>query len=314
MFLLAIGTSLGGFLPITTVVVNWFERNRSMALGLVTGGVGLGGALAQFTAISIDTLGWRETTFASGIIILAIGLPASSLIRARPEDHGWELDGGPARERPGRRPRSGRALVRPERDYTLREALHTRQFWFIGLGHAASLLVVSAVSVHAIAHLRESMGFSIPRAQFILTIVVLSQSAGTLAGGWLGDRLNKQVIVVGCMFGHAAALILLANASATWMVFVFGVVHGICWGVRGPLMAAIRADYFGRSAFGLIFGASQALVVLGLIGGPLLAGVLYDTTGTYKAGFTILAMLAAAGSLFFVMSPPPKRSLPAGGA
>jgi MFS family permease len=109
------------------------------------------------------------------------------------------------------------------------------------------------------------------------------------------------------MVGHAAALLLLATASAYWMVVVFALLHGLSWGTRGPLMAAIRADYFGSAAFGTISGVSSMVTMLGMVGGPLIAGILADRTGSYRLGFTVLALLAFLGSVFFLLAkrPPP---------
>jgi MFS family permease len=115
------------------------------------------------------------------------------------------------------------------------------------------------------------------------------------------------------MVGHAAALLMLAFAHAFWMVAAFGVLHGLAWGMRGPLMSAIRADYFGSAAFGTITGISSMIVMLGMMAGPLVAGILADRTGSYALGFSILAALAALGSVFFVLArrpPPPDRLAP----
>jgi MFS family permease len=70
-------------------------------------------------------------------------------------------------------------------------------------------------------------------------------------------------------------------------------------------MAAIRADYFGRAAFGKILGVSNMVIIVGTISGPVIAGLLYDQTGNYRLGFDILAGIAAAGSIFFILARPP---------
>src|SRR2546425_2673730 len=67
------------------------------------------------------------------------------------------------------------------------------------------------------------------------------------------------------MLGHATALMVLALASAYWIVLLFAVLHGLSWGMRGPLMAAIRADYFGSASFGTITGVSSMIVMFGMI-------------------------------------------------
>ena len=92
------------------------------------------------------------------------------------------------------------------------------------------------------------------------------------------------------------------------MVVVFAILHGLAWGMRGPLMAAIRADYFGSGSFGMISGISSMVVMLGMIAGPLVAGILADRTGSYVTGFTVLAAFSALGSVFFLLA---RRPLPA---
>jgi MFS family permease len=79
-------------------------------------------------------------------------------------------------------------------------------------------------------------------------------------------------------------------------------------------MSAMRADYFGSASFGTITGVSSMVVMLGMMGGPLVAGILADRTGSYEIGFSVLAGLAALGSVFFWLArrPPPPRRLPAG--
>ena len=85
------------------------------------------------------------------------------------------------------------------------------------------------------------------------------------------------------------------------MLVAFAVLHGSAWGLRGPFMAAMRGDYFGRRQIGMIIGLSSLVVVIGQIGGPMVAGVLADMTGNYRTGFTVLALLAGSGSLFFLL-------------
>src|SRR5204863_7632672 len=98
-------------------------------------------------------------------------------------------------------------------------------------------------------------------------------------------------------------------AATLWMVLAFAVVHGAAWGLRGPFMQAIRADYFGRSAIGMILGLSLMIIVVGQVGGPMIAGIFADLTGNYRAGFTIIAFLAFIGALFFILAVKPQRPL-----
>src|SRR6185295_10769748 len=130
----------------------------------------------------------------------------------------------------------------PDRDFTAREALHTPAFWLLALGHGFALFVVSAVNVHAITHMKEGLGYSLE------------------AGSFVGDRYDKRMLSAACMFMHMAGLLSLTYAVNHAMVIAFAVMHGFGWGLRGPFMQALRADYFGRSAIGMILGLSFMIV------------------------------------------------------
>jgi sugar phosphate permease len=304
-FIMSIGASLCGYLSITFAAVQWFERRRATAIALTSAGFAIGGIAVRITVISLEELGWRETAVLSAIILLVMGLPLAQVIRFRPSDHGLRVDGDPE-DSPALA--AARLLeAGGSRDFTLREAMRTRAFWFVSFGHASALFIVSAMNVHLISHLIESLDYSLGLAATITTVLPLVFLIGTLLGGPIGDRFNKRWLVVICMFMHASGLLLLAHAANVLMVMGFMVLHGLGWGLRGPQMAAIRADYFGRSAFATILGVSNLVIIIGTISGPVIAGYMYDQTGNYRVGFDILAIIAAAGSIFFVLAPRPAR-------
>ena len=172
--------------------------------------------------------------------------------------------------------------------------------------------MVHAVSVHSITHLKQGLGYTLEQASFVYTLLTLSQIGGVGVGWLIGDRYEKRLIAACCMLMHMTGLLLLTYALNAPMVLAFAVLHGAAWGLRGPFMQALRADYFGRSAIGMILGLSLMIVVVGQVGGPLIAGIFADLTGSYRTGFTILAVLAGLGSLFFVLAKKPERPLKEG--
>lgn len=301
--IMALGASLSGFLPLTVAVVNWFHRQRARALSTMQIGFALGGLTVPAVIFFLETFGWRATAFASGVLVLLVGLPLTQLIRHRPEDYGLEVDGGQGR--PAADAGRFRRQEYPNVDFSVGEAVRTSAFWLISLGHGSALLVVSAVMVHLVAHLHDNLGLSLGMAGFIVSLMTTVQIVGQLVGGFLADRFSKRMIAASCMGGHMIALLLVAHATSLAMVAAFAVLHGLAWGIRGPLMQAIRADYFGRASFGLIMGISSLVVTFGNTAGPLVAGILADATGSYQTGFTVLAILAGLGSTFFVLAAPP---------
>lgn len=297
---IAFGSSLCGFFPINVAIIHWFEKKRARALSVLSFGLAIGGVFVPLVAWAMQTYGWRATAFASGLLAVLLGWPLAQVFRRRPEDVGETIDGLPPAA-----PAPGQPEPAAQRDFTAREALRTSAFWLLSLGHGLALLVVYAVSVHAITHMKEGMGYTIAQASIFITIMTVAQVGGVALGWAIGDRFPKRHVAAVCMLMHAAGLLMLTYATGTAMLVAFAVLHGGGWGLRGPFMQAIRADYFGRRSIGMILGLSSMIIVIGQIGGPMIAGALADLTGDYRAGFTLLAVLAGLGSLFFMLAKKP---------
>ncbi len=310
VLIIALGSSLCGYFPLNVAIIHWFEKRRARALSMVSLGLALGGVFVPLVAWSMQAFGWRTTAFSSGVLAIVVGLPLARVFKRRPEDVGERIDGlpepaaavaaGPAANGASAPPATVQPAFAAPRDFTVREALRTSAFWLLALGHAFALLVVLAVNVHAITHISRGLGYTVPQASLVIMLMTLAQVAGVLLGGAIGDRYDKRRISAACMLMHGAGLLMLTYASGHWMLVAFAVLHGVAWGLRGPMMQAIRADFFGRRSIGMILGLSSTVIVIGQIGGPLIAGALADMTGNYRLGFSVLAVLCALGSLLFL--------------
>lgn len=107
------------------------------------------------------------------------------------------------------------------------------------------------------------------------------------------------------MIGHSIALLILAYATTLTFVFLFAILHGLSWGIRGPMMTTIRADYFGRRSFATIMGFSSLIVMLGMTAGPLFAGFMADQFDGYRVGFVTIAIITGLGAIFFLLAKKP---------
>ena len=320
-FLLAIGSSLGGFLPTTATIINWFARKRALAMGIAMSGMGLGGAMIPILAWSITANGWRTTAFASGLLVWLVGIPAGMLLRHKPEPYGYLPDGGDKpillkHRKPDNLPTPTGQRSKtdvPEYSFTPWEATHTSAFWLLSAGHASAMLGVSAVNVHQVPHMVQQLGLSLTEAGSIVALLLIMTIIGQISGGLIADRIDKRAILGSCMLGHTAGLLLLAYASTPFQIILFAIVQGLAWGARGPTQSAIRADYFGRNSYATIIGLSSVIVSSGTIVSPIITGWMADIEGgNYTLPFTILATLTGFGSLFFlfVHKPIPSRKPP----
>jgi MFS family permease len=330
----AVGMTLCGYFPVNVAIIHWFERYRARALSALGLGVGFGGVLVPLVAGLMQAFGWRVTAIASGLIVLAVGLPISRVFRGRPQQLGEQVDGLPAQAEALAAPGSpagasalgastagavavpaGSAFAADEHalsaaeqakhGFTLHEAMRTRAFWLLAIGHGAALLIVGAVNVHAITHMKEGLGYSVNLASLVIMLMTIAQIGGVLLGIWIGDRFVKRRVAALAMVGHFLGLIMLTYANGFAMLLAFAVLHGVAWGVRGPFMQAMRADYFGRRSIGMILGVSAVVVAIGQVAGPLVAGVFVDLMGDYRLGFTVLALVSLGGAWAFIAAVQP---------
>ena len=306
---LALGASMCSNMVVSVAIIQWFEKR----------------ARARTVLVAVRRRGGRPVRVRGGVGHPDVRLAHHGLrlrrdahrVRlatgehgAQPsEDVGQRIDGLPPHTAPPNADPGAAETADPapragpvQNEYTAREALRTSAFWLLSLGHACSLFVVSAINVHAITHIKEGLGYSLALASLYITIATAGQFAGVVCGWAVPERIEKRKVTALTMLLHAAGMLLLTYATGPVMLVVSALVHGIGWGLRGPFISAMRADYFGRNSIGMILGLSSMIMVIGQIGGPLIAGVFADWLGNYRAGFTIIAALAAVGSLFFWMA------------
>lgn len=298
---LAMGSSMFSNLLVSVAIIQWFEKHRTRALSALQFGGAIGGLFVFLVAWSVQAWGWRATAFGSGVIAILIGWPLASMIRSRPADLGLTVDGLPPAPKV-----SGQPETPSGPSFTAREALRTSAFWLLSLGHACSLLVVMAINVHAVTHIKEGLGYSLAQASLFFTLVTVGQFFGVMIGWVVGEKFVKRKVAAACMLMHALGMLMLTYSFGSLMLGFALLLHGVAWGLRGPFMQALRADYFGRRSIGVILGLSTMVTVIGNIVGPVLAGAFADWLGNYRMGFTVLALLAGVGSLFFLMARAPK--------
>ena len=312
--LIAMGSSLSGFLTITVAIVHWFERKRSRALALTSMGFAVGGVLAFGVGMVMTVIGWRGTAQLAGVLTLVVILPLSRHFVKKPSDVGQFPDGiDPADELEaaqqavddGEVPLPVRKGV--ETHFTASEAIRTRAFWFISLGHASALLVVGTSMAHLAVFLQDESSLGQTHIAFVIGSLPAMMGVGQLLGGYLGDLYNKRFLLTIAMLGHGGGLMVLALAHSATMIWLFVVLHGLAWGLRGPLQQALRADYFGATDFGKIMGFSALIIMMGMVIGPIVAGVIADGTGSFRLAFGILAVAAGLGSMWFWFAKPPMQ-------
>ena len=308
---MSMGVGLGTWMPMMTVLNNWFARNRSIAMALSMEGFLIGGmVLVPVLAFAIDPdvpgrPGWRLTALAIGVFLVVVAIPVSRLVRNAPEPYGQFPDGEPA-ARPSQASASPSG-ANEEPDYTWQEAVRTKTFWLITMGHACSSIVIVTVTVH-LGPMLSDQGFSLQTVGWVVGAYTGVAAVFTLVGGYVGDRLPIRLALFGFSAIQSGAVVVLMLADSLWMVYLFAVLMGLGFGGRNPLTTAIRGVYFGRKAFASITGMSMIPMNIMLLAAPLFAGIMFDATQSYFIPMAAIAVISLSGSTLFLFLGPPEAA------
>ena len=305
---ITVGAGVGGFLPMMAAINNWFIRKRTLAMAIAMSGGHFGGFLVPLLALSIESQGFRITTFGIGVFLLAFVVPGYRLIRNRPEEYGLLPDGDPPPSMAEATiPNSVPPKVDSEPQFTVRQAVLTPAFWLITISNVSSSVSITVLAVHLVPRLTD-IGLEPVTAGLIVLMVSAIALPSQYVAGYVGDRLPKPPVIFVLLVLQATSVLVLALAENIYWAFMFAVLYGIGFGGRIPLMTAIRGDFFGRKAFATISGISQFPSNLATIGALIFAGYMFDTTGSYFVPFIIFALLNYLGALLMLVVRRPKAA------
>ena len=314
--MVAIGMSVTGWNPMTSIVANWFVKKRGLAFGIL--GAAFGGSMvfAYLSQFLISSFGWRNAYIMIGIAVIVIIAPACAIfMRRSPRDKGLLADGMPEAAPRAADEREAHGALQftasgeetwNRTGWTLLRALKTRQFWLLFLTAFLLLGMAQQIAVAHQVYFFKDAGYDSMTAATIYSSFGIAFVAGTFCSP-LSDRVGREKIFIpACLLGAASSILLflIKDTSQPWMPFLFAICSGLSFGTTGPIFYAVVADLF----HGKHFGSIQGFIVMGFaLGGaisPWLAGFLYDRTGSYAIAFIIfLCCLIAAAVLMWLVAP-----------
>jgi MFS family permease len=304
-----LGIAFAEFIPITTVINNWFIHRRSMAMGFLFSAGGLGGfLLPPLISRLISGFGWRWAWVClAGLHFLLTVLIGGLLIRGRPEELGQEPDGLNAisvAESDDRK--SGRKVYQTPVDWTVEEALRSPALWQITALFAIILFVTNMLTTHQVAYLQD-LHFSPFLSATALGLMIGMSILGRLSSGFLGMRYEGRYLAVFFLASMGVGVLFLIGARSHLSIYLYSALTGIGFGGMVVLVPTLLGAYFGRTHYSQIIGWTATGVTLISAGSPSLAGYFYDATGRYQLPFAVGAVLLFAGILIALLTHPPKR-------
>ncbi|HZO04316.1 MAG TPA: MFS transporter [Burkholderiales bacterium] len=267
----SIGIGLGvglTYVPSIGAVQPWFSANRAFASGLAVAGIGAGNIAGPLLAVWwIEQFGWRGAYVGLALFVLVLGGAAAVAIRET--EH--------------------RAVGMRE-GIALRAALRTTPFWLLFASLMLSCIGLFVPMVH-LGPFAVDAGFTQAQGVTLVSLIGLGSLLGRFTIGGPADRLGRIPALSAMYAGLGAMYILWWAASAYWVLALFAIVFGICYGAYVALLPTIVMDLYGPRSVSGIIGCLYTGCGVGTLIGPWLAGAAYDAWGSYH-------LPIAAGALF----------------
>ena len=292
---IGIGLSASDVVPLATAV-RWFVKKRGAMSGVMKVGTGMGMMTMPLVASAlIGAFNWRNSYLILGALALVAVIPLAQLLRRDPREMGLLPD--------GRRQSGVESPALVEEGLTFREAIRTRQLWLVCGFYVTTLFCGMTILVHIVPHAVD-LGVSATIAAGVVATIGGTSMLGRLVMGFAGDRIgNKQAMVV-CFLILIAALSWLQVARELWMLYLFAAVYGFNHGGFFALISPTIAGLFGTRSQGTLLGIVICSGTLGGSIGSVLAGHIFDITGSYRLAFLILLVLAIIGLILTTLIRP----------
>lgn len=302
------GAGFGGIV-VGVAVSNWFVSRRGRAVGIAAMGTSFGTMVTPLAASAlIEGWGWRQTWLVLGLSAFILVIPAMILIRRRPEDLGMHPDGiGPedAAIRLSAHERERRSdLLAADVRWTRRQLIGTPVLWLISIAWGVAGFALAGSQLHMVPFLQEQ-GYPLVLAAGAVSLRATLGLLGNPLVGYLAERVPIRLIasIQFVVAGLGVALWLLPPSPLSLLVGLLLV--GLASGGSQVALELIWATFFGRLSLGTVRGMSFPIQAALTATGPITVSLLYDGSGSYQIGFTVMALVAllAAGLLLFARPP-----------
>jgi len=274
----SIGVGLGvglTYVPSIGAVQPWFAANRAFASGLAVAGIGAGNVAGPLLAAWwIGLFGWRGAFLGLALFVLVLGGLAAAVIKEKSRYSSSSLAEGLA----------------------LSAAVRTTPFWLLFASLVLSCVGLFVPMVHLVPYAVDA-GYSEAQGVTLVSLIGLGSLVGRFAVGGPADRLGRLPSLSAMYAGLGAMFILWWAASAYWVLALFAVVFGICYGAYVALLPTIVMDLYGPRSVSGIIGCLYTGCGIGTLVGPWLAGVAYDSWGSYQAPIAAGALFSFAAAL-----------------
>lgn len=282
------------FTPLIATTTGWFDTHRSLAVSLVSAGMGVAPmTISPFARWLISTYDWRAAMMIIGIVAWVLLIPAASLIRRAPasaihsSDTAAVSSAGP----------------------TVLQALRSPQFIVLGLTFFACCAAHSGPIFHMVSYAMHC-GVAPMAAVSIYSLEGLAGLGGRIFFGVMADRLGAKRVLVTGLFIQASVIGTYLFVRDLSEFYILAIIFGATYGGVMPLYAVLAREYFGQRIMGTVFGAATMLSSIGMSIGPVAGGWAFDSFGGYAWMFIASSAVGLGAAALAIAFPPLRRTLP----
>jgi OFA family oxalate/formate antiporter-like MFS transporter len=292
-----IGLGFGYIVPIA-VLVKWFPDRRGLITGIAVGGFGAGALVTAPVATRlIEGVGVLQTFAYLGIAFLIVTVVSSYFLQNPPE--GWRPEGW--------LPTTSQSSQRAAREFTLGEALKTRQWWILWL----LLFLNTSAGISVISQeaplFQELAGVSAVVAASMVGVASIGNAVGRVFWAWISDLITRRATFLVILLLQVFLFWIFPDISSVVTLTILTFIILMCYGGGFGTMPAFTADYFGPKNVGPIYGLMLTAWGFASAFGPLLIAQMRQLSGVYRGGLHFIAGVMAVSMLLPIMLSPPRR-------
>ncbi len=288
-----VGAAGGAFFaPIISATVGWFEKNRSLAVSLVSIGAGVAPMImTPFASVLIGAYGWRAAMLSIAILAVCVTVPAALLIRRAPMTEEAPAAAGAA---PATRKSMGLS------------ALRTPQFAVLAITFFLCCGAHSGPIFHTVSYAM-LCGAPALAAATIYSVEGVAGLFGRVLFGVMADRIGIRKVIVGGLALQAIGIYCYIYVSQLPHFYMLAVVLGLVYGGVMPLYSVLAREYFSQNVMGMVLGGMGLTSSIGMAFGPIGGGWIYDTFGSYHWLYIASAAIGLAAAGMALAFPPARK-------
>jgi MFS family permease len=291
-FQFVFGVMVGGgtaaiFAPMMATVTGWFDTHRSLAVSLVSAGMGMAPmTMSPLVALLVSHYDWRTTMLILSGVVAAIMIPVSLLVRRPPR-----LQAASA---------APSASAAPQDQMSLAEALRSPQFVILLATNFFCCATHSGPIIHTVSY-AVSCGIPMIAAVTIYSVEGLAGMGGRIVFGLLGDRLGAKRVLVAGLLAQSFGALGYVFAQQLAVFYAVAALFGFIYAGTMPLYSVLVRENFPLKMLGTVIGGLSMAGSLGMATGPIAGGLIYDTFANY-AWLYIGSWAVGLGAFFIILT------------